>query len=96
MTPLQFRSLNELCAACDESLHYHPDREPWIRTFHLSGTKEERSSTVYKSLIVLGFVEGQKTSGLYKQSQWLWKITPVGREELKITDGTTGRRILLP
>lgn len=81
LTAVQLSALNELRAACDDELSR--GQSGFVRSFHLSGTKEDRSPTVKRKLMAMGLVEGVKGNPYNRQGQWLWKITEAGRERLK-------------
>lgn len=74
------RTLSELCAACDGSLSNGGNG--WTRSFHLSGTRDDRSARRLKALIAAGLAEGKKW-GEQPQAQWTWRITDAGRAALR-------------
>lgn len=76
LTTTQRNCLGELAAACNERVKFYGSE--WVRSFHLSGTPQERSATTLRSLVSLGLAEGKKAPGS-KQAQYLWRVTDAGR-----------------
>lgn len=80
LTETEFRGLIELEAACDEMISF--GKSGWVQTSQICGTDEERSSSNMRRLCDLGLAEGEK-AGRNKQAQWVFRITPHGRDRLR-------------
>lgn len=81
LTATQKAALAELCGHCDDEISR--GNSGFMRSFHLGGTREERSAKVKHQLMAKGLIEGKKSNPYNAQGQWVWRITDKGREALQ-------------
>lgn len=74
-----FNALHNVIAAIEDNNKWKRYRRNNCKSFDLSGSKLERSSTTLLLLVQYGYLETTKTPGITRQAHHYWSVTQAGR-----------------